>query len=656
MKRYAEVLRVPHVAALIASTLLARFPIGINALALILYLREQTGSYAVAGVVAGGLAAGAGVGAPVQGRLVDRLGQRRVLVPLAFIHAAALGGVVALTELGAPTVVLLACSTAAGFAIPPTSSVLRSMWPSLLRERQDLIPAAYALDSVLIELIFVLGPLLTAVIATLMSPAAALIVSAASVMIGTIAFTAQAPSRAILPDPEATAAAGRFGALSSPGVRSLVLTSLPAGIGIGICEVTLPAFSEASSGSRELAGLLLAMWSLGSAAGGLAFGAWTRRPPLQRVHLAVTALLPLALLPLAAASSIPVMALLVLPAGMFIAPLLATRNELIGWVAPPGAAHRGLHLARHRLRRRHRDRLRHGRSHRRVVELAGRVPRRRRRRGRRRGGGARAARDAGPAGRGACLRRRQREPEGVVPAVGGLDAHAATVPHDDLAADGQAEAGPARAALVAAAPVRLEDALAILGRDRPSLALDQKAPAVGVPTRDDADLRPLARPELERVREQVRKDRGDQRRVGLDPGQFAHLDLRAARADLGREQRQRLAHHDVDVDGAPLQRAPAGAGVLQERLHELPRAGGGPPQSVEIAARLGVELVVEPLQRRRRVGVDHDERGEELVRGLGREPVEGGLLALELRDPQEQPRPLRLRNPRRPGESPCALC
>ena len=94
----------------------------------------------MAGVVAGGLAAGAGVGAPVQGRLVDRFGQRRVLVPLAFVHAAALGGVVALTELGAPTAVLLACSVAAGFAIPPTSSVLRSMWPALLRERQELHP------------------------------------------------------------------------------------------------------------------------------------------------------------------------------------------------------------------------------------------------------------------------------------------------------------------------------------------------------------------------------------------------------------------------------------------------------------------------------------------------------------------------------------
>src|SRR3954464_8567489 len=107
MKRYAEGLRVPHVATLIAATLLARFPIGINALALILYLRHATGSFAVAGVVAGaaravavggvvagGLAAGAGVGAPVQGRLVDTFGQRRVLVPLAFVHATALGSVV----------------------------------------------------------------------------------------------------------------------------------------------------------------------------------------------------------------------------------------------------------------------------------------------------------------------------------------------------------------------------------------------------------------------------------------------------------------------------------------------------------------------------------------------------------------------------------
>ena len=109
MRRYGEVLRVPHVAALVAATLLARFPIGINALAVILYLRERTGSFAVAGVVAGSLALGSGVGAPVQGRLVDRFGQRTVLPPLAFVHAAALGLLVLSTELGAPTAALV-CS------------------------------------------------------------------------------------------------------------------------------------------------------------------------------------------------------------------------------------------------------------------------------------------------------------------------------------------------------------------------------------------------------------------------------------------------------------------------------------------------------------------------------------------------------------------
>ena len=335
MKAYAAVLRAPHVAALTAATLLARFPIGVNALAIVLYLRAERGSFAAAGVVAGALAAGSGVGAPVQGRLVDAYGQRRVLLPLALVHAAALGALVASGEAGAPLSVLIGFGFLAGFAIPPTSSVLRSMWPQLLRERPELLQAAYALDSVMIDLIFVLGPLLTAVIAAAVAPPAALVVSAASVVAGTLAFTALPPSRAARPQPDRPRS-GILGALSSPGVRTLVLTSLPAGIGTGICEVTLVAFSD-DAGESATAGVLLAIWAIGSAAGGLAYGALPNRPPLDRVHLAVTALLPLSLLPLAAATSVPVMALLVIPAGLFVAPLLATRNELIGWVAPEGA-------------------------------------------------------------------------------------------------------------------------------------------------------------------------------------------------------------------------------------------------------------------------------------------------------------------------------
>jgi predicted MFS family arabinose efflux permease len=107
-------------------------------------------------------------------------------------------------------------------------------------------------------------------------------------------------------------------------VRTIVITSVPPGIALGMTEVALPAFCY-DHGDAARAGLLLAVWSVGSAAGGLVYGAM-HRPDLARVHLIVTILLPVALVPLAVAPSIPAMA-----------PLLATRNEMIGWVAPPDA-------------------------------------------------------------------------------------------------------------------------------------------------------------------------------------------------------------------------------------------------------------------------------------------------------------------------------
>ena len=214
MKRYGEVLRVPHVATLIAATLLARFPIGINALALILYLRDETGSFAIAGVVAGGLAAGA------RHRRAGPGPARRPLRPAARARcrsrsctprrSAASSGC---RSSARPRRCSPRCSFLAGFAIPPTSSVLRSMWPTLLRGREALLQPAYALDSVMIELIFVLGPLLTAVLAAGVSPASALIVSAVSVVVGTAWFTAPGAERATS---SPTARRARAGSARSP--------------------------------------------------------------------------------------------------------------------------------------------------------------------------------------------------------------------------------------------------------------------------------------------------------------------------------------------------------------------------------------------------------------------------------------------------------
>jgi MFS family permease len=331
LRRYAEILRSPGVRALVASTLLGRLPIGINALAIVLFLRQTTGSFAVAGGVAGMLSAGSALGAPTQGRLVDRLGARRVLLPLAFVHAAALGGIVGLAELHAPAVALLACGFVAGFGMPPTSSVLRSLWGDLVEPR--LLQTAYALDSTMTELIFISGPLLTAAIAAVASPAGALIVSAIAVVAGTAVFTALPATRAI--EPEDHEERHFLGALTSAGVRALVLASLPTGAGIGVVEVAIPAFSRAH-GAAPAAGVVLAVWSFGSGIGGLLYGALPRHGGVQRMHLLVAAAMPLTMLPLVAAPSMAVMAILAIPAGCCIAPLLATRYELVGGVAPPG--------------------------------------------------------------------------------------------------------------------------------------------------------------------------------------------------------------------------------------------------------------------------------------------------------------------------------
>jgi MFS family permease len=331
VNRYRAILATPHVRGLVAAMALARLPIGLNGLAIVLYEREQSGSFAIAGAVAGALALGAGLGAPLIGRTIDRLGQWRVLLPCAIGQASALGALVLFTELGAPLAVLLVCGFAAGLSNPQTPSVLRSAWPSLLAQ-PELLQGAFALDSSIIELILISGPLIVGVIAALTSPAAALAVSAACVLTGTALFT----TRPVLGRERPEQPAGGLGALASPGVRTILMSTLPAGIGVGTCQVGLPAFAHAS-GAPGAAGPLLAAFSLGSAGGALAYGAVPDRRSLQGAHLVVATALPVGILLLAAAPSVAAMAVLVLLPGCCVAPLVATRNELVGGVAPPDA-------------------------------------------------------------------------------------------------------------------------------------------------------------------------------------------------------------------------------------------------------------------------------------------------------------------------------
>lgn len=335
--RYGAVLRTPLARRLFGSALVARAPIGLESLAIVLVVRDAGWSYAAAGAVAACSAVGIAVAGPLNARLVDRAGARRVLVPLAAVHAGALAALVLLAALGAHPATLAATAILCGGSFPPTAGIMRALWPSLLGRRRPLVAAAYALDSVTVELLFILGPLAVALFAALGVPQYALVASALLVVGGTLAFATTDPVRSHHPGRTAAGdTGGRLGALRAPGVRTLVLAMVPIGFCLGAAEVAFPAFGE-QAGDRALAGPLLAVWSLGSALGGLAYGAHALGRRTARLFVAMTALVPLVTLPLALPSSLALMFPVALLAGVAIAPLLIAANQLVGDVAPRGA-------------------------------------------------------------------------------------------------------------------------------------------------------------------------------------------------------------------------------------------------------------------------------------------------------------------------------
>jgi len=237
---------------------------------------------------------------------------------------------------GAPVWLMAVLAAAAGAFLPPLGSVSRALWPRILRDEEPgLLATALALEGVLIELVFVAGPLLTALLSAVVDPAAALVLSPVLLLGGLGGFLAQPPVRTWVISEDA-GSNGPLGALRSKGIQTLILVTLPMGFCFGAMEVALPAFTEAH-GDRALAGVLVAVWSLGSAAGGVLYGARHWSGPAGRRYARLAALLPIGYLPLALAPSLGVMFALALLAGLCIAPTLTAGNQIAGDVAPSGA-------------------------------------------------------------------------------------------------------------------------------------------------------------------------------------------------------------------------------------------------------------------------------------------------------------------------------
>jgi MFS family permease len=332
MRRYLDLLRAPGVAPLFAASTIGRLPYGMNVLALILLLRSEGLDYAEVGIVTGAAGLAVGVTGPVIGRLVDRVGQTRVLVATALGCLAADATLVAAALSGAGVVPLALLAVVGGGSTPPVSPAMRTLWPELVgRERVD---SAFALDALQLELFFIAGPLLAAGLATLISPEVAFLSGVTMQATGALAFAAARASRLWRPVPVRDR--GRAAALSAPGMRTLFAALTIGAVGLGVLEIAIPAFAEREA-SRGDSGWLFALWGLGSLAGGLWYGARRWRSPPDRRFLMVSGLLAVGMAPLPLAGSTALFAALLVVAGLGLAPSTAAGYSLVGELAPPGA-------------------------------------------------------------------------------------------------------------------------------------------------------------------------------------------------------------------------------------------------------------------------------------------------------------------------------
>jgi hypothetical protein len=271
-------LRQPGVLTFTSAGLLGRLPVAMNALAIVLLVSNTTGSYAYAGVLSALLAITAGLVSIVSSRIADRIGQTSVLRYLAVAHSACLAAFTGSVLAEWPRIFQVILVIAAGATTPAIGSYVRARWTHVA-VNPGMVRVGFAWESILDEVVFTIGPVITTAAAFSIGFGAPLFLSAILVLVGSLLLAA---ARSSAPPPHASTeiATSLWTVVRLPGMVSLVLAATGLGVVFGTVDVGAVAFT-AEQGTASFAGLVLATFAGTSMLGGITYGARVWPGPLH---------------------------------------------------------------------------------------------------------------------------------------------------------------------------------------------------------------------------------------------------------------------------------------------------------------------------------------------------------------------------------------
>lgn len=334
---YRSLFSVPGARRFVVSAFCARLGSAMFGVSIIVMIATRRGSYGLAGALSAvGLVAIALTG-PLLARLVDRHGQARVAIPAGVVSTTALAALGIACYLGAPTWVLFAANLGNAL-MPQVGTMSRARWAHLLHDRPDLLHTANSFEQVSEEICFMTGPAIGAALAAALFPEAGFALALTLFTIGSFSMLLQRSTEPPLHDPDAHRGVAAYRA---PGILLLACGLALTGAVFGSTDVVVIAFTEAH-GLKSWGGLTLGMFAGGSAIGGLVYGA---RPALGAIaprllwcHLAMLVLLA----PVLVIDSVPVLAAMLLVAGLAIAPTLITSTMLAQRLVPATQMNEGM--------------------------------------------------------------------------------------------------------------------------------------------------------------------------------------------------------------------------------------------------------------------------------------------------------------------------